>query len=224
VDLLEYYGRRAPEYERIFELPERQDDLRALKQLVRSALGGHDVLEVACGTGYWTEVIAPAAQSILATDGSARVLEFAKRKQYPERRVTLEVADAYGLEGVSGRFSAGFAGFWWSHIPFERFPPFLDAFHARLNENALVVACDNRYVEGSNTPSSRVDRYGNNYQHRRLGDGSECEVLKNFLTADQLRSAVAGRATAVSITESHYYWCLTYRVTPSVAFSTQASE
>jgi demethylmenaquinone methyltransferase/2-methoxy-6-polyprenyl-1,4-benzoquinol methylase len=223
VDLLEYYGRRAPEYERIFELPERQDDLRGLKRSVRSALEGRDVLEVACGTGYWTEAIAPVAQSILATDGSATVLEFAKRKRYPPGQVSFAVANAYRLEGISRRFSAGFAGFWWSHIPLEKFSDFLDLFHSRLSENAIVVACDNRYVEGSNTPSSRVDRYGNNYQRRQLEDGSRCEVLKNFLTADQLRSIVEGRGTAASITESKYYWCLTYRVASSASLSTPSS-
>jgi len=33
-----------------------------LKDLLRRALRGHDILEIACGTGYWTEVVAPVAR------------------------------------------------------------------------------------------------------------------------------------------------------------------
>ena len=58
-----YYSVRAPVYEAIYEKPERQADLTVLKQLVPSLLAGRDVLEVACGTGYWTQVIGSFADN-----------------------------------------------------------------------------------------------------------------------------------------------------------------
>ena len=67
-DLVEYYARRANEYERIYQKPERQTDLASLRKLFRQALAKHDVLEIACGTGYWTQIIAETAKSITATD------------------------------------------------------------------------------------------------------------------------------------------------------------
>ena len=51
-DLVDYYSRRAREYERIYHKPERQDDLGALRRLVAERLVDRDVLEIACGTGY----------------------------------------------------------------------------------------------------------------------------------------------------------------------------
>src|SRR5688572_19001903 len=57
-ELHTYYSKRAGEYERIYEKPERQSDLAKLKDVVRSFFASHVVLEVACGTGYWTQIIA----------------------------------------------------------------------------------------------------------------------------------------------------------------------
>ena len=64
--MVDYYAQRAQEYERIYDKPERQDDLRNLKDSVGNTLAGRNVLEVACGTGYWTAVAASAAASITA--------------------------------------------------------------------------------------------------------------------------------------------------------------
>jgi len=47
-DILEYYARRAADYDRIYEKPERQDDLRRLESLLVEWLAGRNVLEVAC--------------------------------------------------------------------------------------------------------------------------------------------------------------------------------
>jgi SAM-dependent methyltransferase len=50
--MIDYYEQRAAEYERIYGKPERQVDLRILKEFLSSAFSREDVLEVACGTGY----------------------------------------------------------------------------------------------------------------------------------------------------------------------------
>jgi SAM-dependent methyltransferase len=99
-ELAAYYARRAPEYERIYERPERRADLVALGARVRSLVAGADVLEVACGTGYWTERFAAAARSVLATDVGGEVLEIARRKTYPPGRVSFAVADAFRLQDL----------------------------------------------------------------------------------------------------------------------------
>ena len=70
---------------------------------------------------------------------------------------------------------------------------------------------DNRYVPGSSTPVSHTDAQGNTYQRRRLEDGSEHSVLKNFPTPAQLRQAFAGLADEVDVLELPYYWLLSCR-------------
>ncbi len=52
MNVIEYYARRAQECERIYEKPERQGDLAALKAAVPVAFAGRDVLAMAFGTGF----------------------------------------------------------------------------------------------------------------------------------------------------------------------------
>jgi SAM-dependent methyltransferase len=255
-ELAAYYARRAPEYERIYERPERRADLAALGERVRSLVAGTDVLEVACGTGYWTERFAAAARSVLATDVGAEVLEIARRKTYPPGRVSFAVADAFRLQDLPredlrrddlnredlnrddlnredfnrddlnredlpgrslrvldppGRFTAAVAGFWFSHLARGRRDEFLGGLGGCLAPGARVVLFDNRYVHGESLPISRRDAAGDTFQRRRLADGSEHEVRKNFPARGELESAAARFGTAIAVDEWRYFWCLSYR-------------
>jgi demethylmenaquinone methyltransferase/2-methoxy-6-polyprenyl-1,4-benzoquinol methylase len=186
-DLAKYYAERAHEYEKIYLKPERQTDIARLKSRLRELFAGHAVLEAACGTGYWTAVIAETAASILATDINSEVIMLARKKSISSEKVRFSQEDAFSLTTIQGAFTAGFAGFWWSHIRKSELSRFLNAFHAKLQPGALVVLMDNRYVEGSNLPISRIDEEGNTYQQRRLENGATYEVLKNFPDENEIR-------------------------------------
>jgi len=83
-DILDYYSARADEYEQVYAKPERQDDLGRLKALIPSFFVGRRVLEVACGTGYWTRLIAQRAAGVIACDLSPQVLAHAIARQPAE--------------------------------------------------------------------------------------------------------------------------------------------
>ena len=208
--MVSYYADRAKEYERIYHKPERQAELRKLRGLVENAFGGADVFEVACGTGYWTEILARSARSVFATDINEEVLAIARSKPVDTLKVTFSREDAYDLPVLPKRFTCGFSGFWWSHIPKGRIQGFLRGFHRIFSSGARVVFIDNAYVEGSSTPISRTDERGDTYQVRRLDDGSTHEVLKNFPTEPELHSAVAGLAGEVRVEYLRHYWILSY--------------
>ena len=53
-DMRAYYAQRAEAYERVYFKPERQADLRAMEAWLPGPFAGRRVLEVACGTGWWT--------------------------------------------------------------------------------------------------------------------------------------------------------------------------
>jgi SAM-dependent methyltransferase len=163
-----YYARRAAEYERIYQKPERQDELDWLRRLVAKELAGEKVLEVACGTGYWTQFIAKAAASVVAIDLNQEVLDLARAKGIDPRKVEFVRGDVYNLNQVSNQFTAGFAAFWWSHIPRRRVREFLSGLHQHLLPGSRIIFIDNCYVEGSSTPISRQDQDGNTYQLRKL--------------------------------------------------------
>lgn len=207
-----YYAQRAAEYESIYQKPERQADLARLRSGLPVLFKGERVLEIACGTGYWTPLIAAQAESVLAIDYAEETLSIARSKNYPKPNVRFERGDAYALPAWPQKFSACFAGFWWSHVPLGRLDAFLDGLQSRLEPRARVAFLDNRYVEGSSTPLSRRDPEGNSYQQRRLADGTSHEVLKNFPTEQELRLRLRRFGTDIGFSEYEYYWLATYRI------------
>ena len=211
-ELKGYYAARAAEYEQVYDIPERQDEIALLKKKLPELLAGHDILELACGTGYWTQPISLTARSILATDINDEVIEIARSKDYPRGNVRFTVADAFDLTSVEGEFTAAFVGFLWSHIRRGALRPFLEGFHAKLGPGKLVVYVDNT-ITGTRHPFTRRDEEGNTYQTRLLNDGTEWEVLKNLPTEAELRTTIHGLATNITIETMRYYWILTYHTT-----------
>ena len=208
--LKQYYTARAREYERVYAKPERQADLRRLEEMLPSLFVGRRVLEIACGTGYWTQFLAREAKSIVAIDSSPEMLEIAALRSWPHGRVRLMLADAYSLPEELGMFDAAFAGFWWSHIPVGQRSRFLNSLDRRLVPGAKVAFVDNLLVEGSSTPISRRDDEGNTYQCRRLGDGSEYVVLKNFPPESELDAEVSAHGRNTRFLALEYYWLFFY--------------
>lgn len=209
--MADYYARRAAEYERVYHKPERQADLRAMETWLAALMKGRHVLELACGTGWWTLHGARQAHRWLATDLNPQTLQIARGKPMPQA-VTFAEADAYALEGVPVEpYDAAFTGCWWSHVPLTRLAHWLQQLHCRLQPGALVVMLDNAYVAGSSTPISRRDAEGNTYQQRQLDDGSTHEVLKNFPRFEDMAQLLP---TALELRwhDFHHYWAVTYRL------------
>lgn len=208
-----YYAARAQEYDgtSIYQAPPfavRSAPMRARYQL---ALEGHDVLEVACGTGWWTRIVAQTARSIVATDVNPEVIEIAKSKAASFRNVRFQLADAYTLEGVEGIFTAAFAQFWWSHIPHRRLNTFLTVLHGKLAPGSQVLFMDS--LPWEHDGGRRIDEEGDLIEERTLRDGRRFEIVKNFPRQDEVRHALKDLAddvvfNACPVTGT---WTVTYR-------------
>ena len=81
-NLIRYYSARAPEYEEIYERPERQRDLVRLRRILTDLTSCERVLELACGTGFWTRVMARSASAVHAVDASYESVEIARGNQF----------------------------------------------------------------------------------------------------------------------------------------------
>ncbi|HEY9230017.1 MAG TPA: class I SAM-dependent methyltransferase [Gemmatimonadaceae bacterium] len=210
-ELVAYYKARAAEYERVYEKPERQADLRRLHEIIPPLFEGRRVLELACGTGYWTRRIVPHVASLTGVDAAPETLLVARANQPAQDNVTLRVGDVYDLAKIPGEFDAAFAGFWWSHVRRRDLARFLGGLHARLEPNSLVVFADNCYVEGSSWPITRPDANGDTFQSRTLENGSRHKVLKNFPTPDEVKREIeAAGGVDVSVVALQHYWYATY--------------
>ena len=208
-ELKEYYAARAPEYDRVYKKPERQSDLRAIEHWLPQVFADKTILEIACGTGYWSQFLAPAARMVVAIDASREVLNIAESR-LSSGKVLFTTGDAYCPPGEAGPFESAFAGFWLSHVPVARLGEFFEGLHRVLLPGAKVVLLDNLFVAGSSTPISARDDQGNTYQQRSLDDGSVHSVLKNFPSERSLREAVSGFAAGVHYHEWQYFWALEY--------------
>jgi len=207
-----YYAARAPEYDNIYLKPERQNDLRAVESWLPPLFAKSTVLEVACGTGYWTQFIAQAATHMIAIDTSPETMRIAESR-VPDGKVEFLVGDAYELPPHLGKFDAAFAGFWFSHVPKNRRHEFLRGLAALLIPGAKVVLLDNRYVEGSSSPITETDAEGNTYQARKLKDGSTHLVIKNFPSEADLQSSIDGLGRRGTLTTWHHFWAFEYVAT-----------
>jgi SAM-dependent methyltransferase len=206
VELAKYYADRASEYDAIYSKPERQGDIKLLSSHLTELLSNRRVLEVACGTGYWTQFYGPHTNSTVATDYNDEVLLIARRRIEAHSNIRVEQSDAYSLDNIPDDFDAGVAAFWWSHLLKSGIAAFLEVFHSKLMPSGLVIITDNIYVEGSSTPISRTDSDGNSYQTRRLKNGSRYEVLKNFPSESEFRSQVAPYGENIQFRKLTYFW------------------
>lgn len=207
--MIDYYARRAAEYERIFTKPERQHDLAALRARIGKMFTGRRVLELACGTAYWTPLIAAAAENVVALDVNQEVLDIGKTKSLNKNNVIFTLGDAYNPP-LHPECNALFAGFWWSHVPLARLDAFLESATKAVAPGSLLAFLDNRYVEGSSTPLSRRDAEGNTYQARKLDDGSSHEVLKNFPAEGELIQRASRHGWGANVELLEHYWLLSW--------------
>ena len=209
--LAAYYAQRAAEYERIYAKPERQADLASLRVRIARLAAGRKVLELACGTGYWTQIMAGSAARVTAIDVNEEVLEIARAKSYPANRVEFIAGDCYAPPVAERGHDMVYAGFWWSHVPLARLDSFLEKLSHLVAPGAMIAFLDNSYVEGSSTPVSRRDAQGNSYQLRKLDDGSIYEVLKNFPDDAELLRRASAHGTEAKVENFKYFWLLSWR-------------
>lgn len=210
----EYYRKVAEEYERVYHRkdPVWQEEIRQIAERLKDTFKSKRVLEIACGTGYWTQILSETAQSVVATDIVLKMLEITKRKQY-KCSISFIKEDAYALPFVNGSFDGGLANFWFSHVPKKKIDSFLEEFHRVLQNRAKVFLADNVYVPriGGRLVSKPGDE--NTYKLRRLENGSEHLVLKNYFKVQDLMNIfgnLARKFTRESVFYGSYYWYVVY--------------
>lgn len=214
VNMEDYYRRRAKEYDQMYYRndPRWQKELRQLADTLKEKFKGRRVLEIACGTGYWTQFLSETAQRIVATDVVQEMLEIAKTKQY-KCPVSFRKEDAYNLSFKDGSFDGGLANFWFSHVPKNRIDSYLEGFHRVLQSGSRVFMADNVYIPviGGKLVTREGDE--NTYKLRRAKDGSEDLVLKNYFSVDELIKIFCRYAKKLSrenVSYGSFFWFVVY--------------
>ena len=204
--IVDYYRKRAAQSDGTYGPPEIQPDFQYLANWLQQNVAHRDVLEVACGTGHWTKVAAATARRILASDISSELVH-AARRETDAHLVDFMVADACKLPVTPNTFNCGMAHFLMSHIPRPDICPFIGSFSRYFTPGSRMLFSDTKWVEGYRLPIARRDKDGNTYDIRTLKDGSQYEILKNYLTSAEWREYLEPFGI-VHIEELTYIWAV----------------
>jgi SAM-dependent methyltransferase len=211
---IEYYRARAPEYDDWFYRRGRYDrgpqanaDWFAEVETLRGALDAFrpagDVLELACGTGLWTERLLPHARSLTAVDASPEVLEINRTRT--GGRVSYVRADLFAWQPAR-QYDVVFFAFWLSHVPADRFDTFWRTVSAALNRGGRVFFCDSKYEPSSTARDHRLEGENGGRVTRRLSDGREYRIVKVFHRPGELRDRLGTLGWTADIRETPRYF------------------
>jgi trans-aconitate methyltransferase len=191
-----YYRARAAEYDATaYGDPAAAGE--RIGTLVRALNPTGHVLEIACGTGLWTDKIRGYAQSLTAIDAAPEMIALA-RQQVTAGNVTFVTADILTWPAPR-RFDTIFFAFWLSHVPASAFGRFWPLLRSTLASGGRVQFVDDQpaaaaletYVEGSGE-----------VVERRLRDGTRHRLIKVIRDPADLTHQLAGLGWQVTITST----------------------
>jgi 2-polyprenyl-3-methyl-5-hydroxy-6-metoxy-1,4-benzoquinol methylase len=192
-DQLDYYRRRASEYD-----VTAYGSVAAFRARIARLMAEMDpsgrVLELACGTGVWTEALADVAETVVAIDAAPEMVAIA-RARVRSGNVRFEVTDVFSWT-TEDRFDVIFFAAWLSHVPMCRFEQFWLTLRGLLAEDGRVLFVDEpidvrekeAYVPGMDE-----------IVERRLNDGSAFRVVKNFIDPEALQARLREMGWACEI-------------------------
>jgi 2-polyprenyl-3-methyl-5-hydroxy-6-metoxy-1,4-benzoquinol methylase len=176
-----YYRRRAGEYD-VTAYGEDFAEVRAhIARLVAEMRPTGRVLEIACGTGLWTEALAGWADAVTALDAAPEALAIA-RDRVRVASVSFEVADVFSWDPAT-RFDVIFFSAWLSHVPASRFGQFWQLLGSWLAANGRVLFLDEHIDERDK--EAYIAGF-DEVVERQLRDGSTFRVIKNFVDPERL--------------------------------------
>lgn len=217
-DQIDYYRARAPEYDEWWFRNGRYDRGQALTArwraeaaTVEAALDAwlrarrpRTLLELACGTGLFTRRLAPRVPRITAVDASPEVLAL-NRDRVGAANVEYIEADLFSWR-PEVRFDAVFFSFWLSHVPGSHFASFWNGVAAMLDPGGTAYLIDSAFDPSSMAKDHVLPGTDAGIVTRRLNDGREFRIVKQFWEPDALTSRLGqlGWSAAIVRTPSYF--------------------
>ena len=204
-DQIDYYRARADEYDEWFHRHGRYDrgavhraqwqrEFATLQTALANVPPYRRALELACGTGLWTERLAVHANAVTAVDAAPEMLEINRaridRSSMAQLAVEYVEADIFQWQPPR-RYDLVFFSFWLSHVPSARFNQFWELVDNALTPDGTVFFIDSAYTPNSTARDHELGTGSDGTEPRRLNDGSEYNVVKIFYEPAALQQRVA---------------------------------
>ena len=218
-DQIAYYRARAGEYDRsMLELgrylsmggrvagrPGDSDgqEVATLLEALEGMRPFETVLELACGTGWWTQWLAHRAEDVTAVDAAPEMLAL-NRERVKRPNVRYILADVFSWT-PDRRFDLVFFAFWLSHIPRDRFAAFWQLVADALTPGGRVF-----FIDELDTPQARglETRLDEDAVLRQLEDGRQFRAVKVFYQPSELEAMLRklGWHVEVQAAGERFYW------------------
>jgi 2-polyprenyl-3-methyl-5-hydroxy-6-metoxy-1,4-benzoquinol methylase len=167
-----------------------------------------DVLELAPGTGIWTERLVRTATTVTAVDASPEMIEINRAKVNSPRVAYLQ-ADLFSWR-PERTYDAVLFGFWISHVPLERLDDFLRSVAAMLRPGGKVFFSDGRRAAAGSFAHSQPPAQDSQLTIRTLNDGRTFEIVKNYYDPIDLAARCTQAGFAITIQETANYFLYGY--------------
>ena len=175
---IEYYRARAQEYDRSISgaIPVFEPAIGLLTQLGKF----NQVLELACGTGFWTKHLLQIGEHVTATDAAPEMLQIA-REYTGDERITYQQLDLFQWQ-PDKTFDLVFFANWLSHVPPEAVDDFLNKVRASLKAGGCIALVDQHAPSEADSAIAKEDIYA----VRPIEDGREFTIVKAFYNLNEL--------------------------------------
>ncbi|MDY6937994.1 MAG: class I SAM-dependent methyltransferase [Cyanobacteriota bacterium] len=216
---IEYYQQRAPEYDEWFYRIGRYDrgakhnqrwfdEVKVVQEALNELGTGHEILELACGTGIWTQKLLALGKTITAIDVSAKSISLNKRK-VKSPKVKYQTQDLFEWE-PDREYDLVVIAFWLSHVPPQKFDEFLDKVAKSVRSGGRLFIVDSRFHA---TATAKNHDYKNNdkiYQLRKLNNGDTFKVIKIYHSTEYIARKLSklGFQTNANMTDRYFIYAV----------------
>jgi demethylmenaquinone methyltransferase/2-methoxy-6-polyprenyl-1,4-benzoquinol methylase len=211
---LAYYRARAQEYDESvqqtgrFASPEPQDEnidreWAQIVTVIHALPHCKHVLELACGTGMWTQELLRIGASITALDGAPEMLDV-NRAKLGSPRVQYECVDLFDWQ-PDREYDLVFFGFWLSHVPPEQLGSFLENVARATRPGGQVFIVDE--PAGGHQLSGSTE--ATDQQTRTLHAGRTFQIVKVYYDPAAIQEQLRQRGFAqFSAMKGEYFFYL----------------
>lgn len=218
-EMMHYYRERAEEYDEWFYRhgrydrgPEKNAQWFAEINEVFAAFDAlnmtGDMLELASGTGIWTERLLRTATSITAVDASPEMIAMNQAKLASDR-ISYVQADLFSWTPARTYDAICFC-FWISHVPTERLDDFIRLAATSARPGAKIFFVDSRREPTGTAADHQLPEAEQQVMKRKLNDGREFQIVKNFYEPASLTTRFSASGFDITVRETTTYFLYGY--------------
>ncbi|HVB65746.1 MAG TPA: class I SAM-dependent methyltransferase [Nitrolancea sp.] len=214
-EMIAYYRARAAEYDEWFYRRNRYDhgpeinqrwfnDVAELEAAFHTICPVDAALELAAGTGIWTEKLVTLAKHVTVVDASPEMIAINQGK-LPGAPVTYIQASIFDWE-PERTYDLVFFSFWLSHVPPERVDDFLAKVRRSIRNGGKLFIIDSRFEQTGAAKNNPLFEDEETYRTRILNDGNQYTIVKVYYQIEHLRQLLqqAGFAAEVKFTNEYF--------------------